>query len=84
MSSTIQVCVSKQQDVGDFRFIGDCILFLYPVFLFLGVNGADVKDRWDVWTDTIDLERFIVDNNMKDPRGHDCHLVGPFMGYELE
>lgn len=34
------------------------------------------EDRWDVWTDAIDLERFIVDNNMKDPRGYDCRLVG--------
>lgn len=34
------------------------------------------EDRWDVWTDIIDLERFFIDNNMKDPRGHDCRLVG--------
>jgi hypothetical protein len=34
------------------------------------------EDRWDVWTDVIDLERFIVDNNIKDPRGYDCRLVG--------
>ena len=34
------------------------------------------EDRWDVWTDIIDLERLIIDNDMKDPRGHDCRLVG--------
>ncbi len=33
-------------------------------------------DRWDVWTDLVNLERFFIDNNMKDPRGHDCNLVG--------
>lgn len=33
-------------------------------------------DKWDVWTDLIDLERFFLDNDMKDPRGHDCRLVG--------
>jgi len=34
------------------------------------------EDRWDVWSDLVNLERFFVDNNMKDPRGFDCNLVG--------
>lgn len=34
------------------------------------------EDKWDVWTDLVNLERFFIDNNTKDPRGFDCNLVG--------
>lgn len=39
----------------------------------IGVNDEGV---YDVWTDYVDFPNFIVDPNMKDPRGTDCTIVG--------
>lgn len=74
MSSTIQY-VYQNNKMWGLDSLGLYSLLISGIPVFRSEWGRR-EDRWDVWTDTIDLERFIVDNNMKDPRGHDCHLVG--------
>ena len=74
MSSTIQY-VYQNNKMWGLDSLGLYSLLISGIPVFRSEWGRR-EDRWDVWTDTIDLERFIVDTNMKDPRGHDCHLVG--------
>lgn len=74
MSNTIQY-VYQNNKMWGLDGLGLYSLLISGIPVFRSEWGRR-DDKWDVWTDVIDLERFIVDNNMKDPRGHDCHLVG--------
>lgn len=74
MSNTIQYVYQNNKMWGlDSLALYNLLISGLPVFRS---EWGRREDKWDVWTDIIDLERFIVDNNMKDPRGHDCRLVG--------
>lgn len=74
MSNTIQY-VYQNNKMWGLDSLGLYSLLISGIPVFRSEWGRR-DDKWDVWTDVIDLERFIVDNNMKDPRAHDCHLVG--------
>lgn len=81
MSNTIQYVYQNNKMWGiDTLALYSLLISGIPVFRS---EWGRREDRWDVWTDLIDLERFIVDNNMKDPRGHDCHLVGSLWDMSL-
>jgi len=74
MSNTIQY-VYQNNKMWGLDALGLYSLLISGIPIFRSEWGRR-EDKWDVWTDVIDLERFIVDNNMKDPRAHDCHLTG--------
>ncbi|MBK5195729.1 MAG: hypothetical protein JJE08_06825 [Proteiniphilum sp.] len=81
MSNTIQYVYQNNQ-MWDLDTLGLYSLLISGLPVFRSEWGRR-EDRWDVWTDNISLERFIVDNNMKDPRAHDCHLVGALWDMSL-
>lgn len=81
MSNTIQYVYQNNKLWGlDSLSLYSLLISGLPVFRS---EWGRREDKWDVWTDIIDLERFIVDNNMKDPRGHDCHLIGALWDMSL-
>lgn len=81
MTNTIQY-VYQNNKMWDIDTLGLYSLLISGIPVFRSEWGRR-GDRWDVWTDSIDLERFFVDNNMKDPRTHDCHLVGSLWDMSL-
>ena len=81
MSNTIQY-VYQNNKMWGLDSLGLYSLLISGIPVFRSEWGRR-DDKWDVWTDLIDLERFIVDNNMKDPRAHDCHLVGALWDMSL-
>lgn len=74
MSNTIQYVYQNNKMWGlDSMNLYKLLVCGLPVFRS---EWGRREDRWDVWSDIIDLERLILDNDIKDPRGHDCRLIG--------
>lgn len=40
------------------------------------VSVGMMNGKYDVWTEPVEVTRFIVDSNMRDPRSFDCEIVG--------